>query len=119
MQSLPENRRLACRIPAADYNHLVAPAELRFHERRRVINTIPFELFQVGNVRLVVLRSGRDHDAASLESAAILQRELIRSPITVKLGRPLSHHHLSAEFFCLEYGAAGEFEAEMPVGKPM
>src|SRR5271157_6536687 len=102
---------LAGRIAAADDDDLITSAELRLHERSRVINSISFELLQVGDVRLIVLRSSGDDDAASLQNVAVLQRELVWSLIAVDLDHPLSHQHLSAEFFCLDDGAAREFQA--------
>ena len=46
-----------------DYNILVF-AELRFDVRRAVINSLAFELLEIGEMRLVVLRAGGDDDGA-------------------------------------------------------
>ena len=59
-----ENGGLAGGISAADDDDLFLLAELRFHERCAVVDALAFELLQIGNARLVILRAGGDDDGA-------------------------------------------------------
>jgi hypothetical protein len=51
-------------FPPPTINNLVAFADLRFDMRRAVIHAFAFELLQIFQARLVVLRAGGDNDGS-------------------------------------------------------
>jgi PiT family inorganic phosphate transporter len=82
--------------------------KLRFHECGGVIDALPLELFQVCNVRLVVLSAGCDNNAARLDDAAIFQSKLVWALVASDLYHFLADHHLRTKFLCLHNRAVSK-----------
>src|SRR3970282_711375 len=60
-----KDRRLPRRVAATDHGDLLVLAELRLHEGGAIVDAGAFELSETREVRLTVLRPGRNDDGAS------------------------------------------------------
>ena len=85
-------------VAAADHDHLFARAELRLHERGRVVDADTFEARERLERRLAILRTGRDDDCACANAVALLaQVDRVRPLAAVEPGRRARDQQLRTE----------------------
>src|SRR5258708_35777966 len=60
-------------IPSAHNGDLFVFAQQAFHLSRAVVDAVAFELLQIGQIQLAILRARRDDDAAALHVSAVVQ----------------------------------------------
>src|SRR5688572_27466206 len=77
-----EDRRLARRVATTNDRDVFVLAELRFHEGGAVVHAGILEFADPRQVRLSVLRTGRDDDRASADALATVDLDRIRTPLT-------------------------------------
>ena len=113
-----EHGCLARRISAADDHDLLAPAELRFHEGRGVVDAGAFELREVRDRGLAVLGAGRDDDRAGLYALAIPGLDHIGPAARVIRCAPLATMTCAPNFWAWAKPRPVSAWPVMPVGKP-
>ena len=114
-----ENRRLSRRVASAHHGDLFPLAQLRLDVGRAVVDPLALELLQVRDARLVVLRSGRDHDRARRQRFSAIEHDLVRAAVAVAAATTLRAIIMLAPNFCAWVVARDASSCpETPVGKP-
>ena len=80
-----EHGGLAGGVASAHHDHLFAAAELRFDERRAVVDARAFELREVVDRQLAILGARRDDDGARRHRGPVVDRDGVRLPIAREL----------------------------------
>jgi hypothetical protein len=73
-----EDCRLTGRVAAANYDDLLACAQLCFHGCGGVVDVLSLEWPQIFNFRLIVLSAGSNNNASRVDATAIFQTKLVR-----------------------------------------
>jgi len=79
-----KTRCLPRRIAATYHGHFLGLAQLRFHVRRAIIHAVSFELPQVWQRQLVILRSRPDDARARGQRLSAIQFDQVRLTVAVE-----------------------------------
>src|SRR4051812_42973389 len=104
-----EHGSLACRVSSADDNNLLALAQLRLDIGCPVVNAVAFKLLEIGEARLVVLRSRSDDDGSRGQRLSAVEDDHIGAALATEFLDIARNDHAGAKFLGLCGGAGSEF----------
>ena len=102
---------LSGRVASADHDDVFVLAELRLNVGRTVVNSLPFEILQIGDGRLVVLGAGGNHNRPRGQRGAVVEHDFVRTAAALQLDHAMRDHHLRAKFLRLRERTIGELLA--------